>query len=101
MILFIYFERGGRDGEREEEKHQCVDASPTPPTGDLASNSGMCPDWELNQWPFGSQVGTQSTESHQPGLGYNSYQKNFKAFDHIWYLNVYNSSFLTYTAEKY
>ena len=36
------------------------------PTGDLAGNPGMCPDWELT--PFGSHVGTQSTEVHQPGL---------------------------------
>ena len=38
----------GREGEREGEIHQCVVASPAPPTGDLASNPGMCPDWELN-----------------------------------------------------
>ena len=38
-----------------------------PPTGDLAHNPGMCPDWELNWWPFGSQAGAQSTELHQPG----------------------------------
>ena len=37
------------------------------PTGDLARNPGMCPDWELNQQPFGSQAGTQSTERNQPG----------------------------------
>ena len=37
-------------------------------TRDLAHNAGMCPDWELNQQPLGSQVGPQSTESHQPGL---------------------------------
>ena len=36
-----------------------------PPTGDLASNPGMYPDWELNQRPFGSQAGTQSTEPDQ------------------------------------
>ena len=30
-------------------------------------NPGMCPDWELNHQPFGSQAGTQSTEPHQPG----------------------------------
>ena len=30
-------------------------------------NPGMCPDWELNQKPFGSQAGTQFTEPHQPG----------------------------------
>ena len=52
----------------EGEKHQCVVASHTLPTGDLAHNPGMCPDWELNQRPFGSQAGTQSTEPHQPGL---------------------------------
>ena len=28
----------------------------------------MCPDWELNWQPFGSQAGTQFTEPHQPGL---------------------------------
>ena len=27
-------------------------ASPTPPTGDLAHNLGMCPDWELNHQPW-------------------------------------------------
>ena len=30
-------------GEREGEKHQCVVASHTPPTRDLACNPGMCP----------------------------------------------------------
>ena len=25
-------------------------------------------DWELNQWPFGSKVGTQFTEPHHPGF---------------------------------
>ena len=39
----------GREGEKEGQKHQCVVASQTPPTGDLACNPGMCPDWESNQ----------------------------------------------------
>ena len=67
-VLFIYFflERG-RGWERGGEKHQCVVASRAPPTGDLTRNPGMCPDWESNQWPFGSQAHTQSTELHQPG----------------------------------
>ena len=43
-------------------------ASHVPP-GDLAHNPGMCPDWELNQRPFGLQAGTQPTEPHQPGQG--------------------------------
>ena len=43
-------------------------ASRTPPTGDLARNPGMCPDWESHQGPFGSQAGAQSPEPHQPGL---------------------------------
>ena len=37
-----------------------------PPTGDLARNPGMCPDWESNQGPLASQASTQSTEPHQP-----------------------------------
>ena len=66
FYLFIFRERR-REGEREGEKQQCVVASRTPPTGDPAHNPGMCPDWELNQQPFGSQAGAQSTEPHQPG----------------------------------
>ena len=48
-IFFLFsFERG--EGEREGEK--CVVASHLSPTGDLAC---MCPGWESNQRPFGSQ----------------------------------------------
>ena len=65
FYLFIFRERG-REGERGE-KHQCVVTSRVPPTGDLAHNPGMCPDWELNRRSFGSQVSTQSTEPYQPG----------------------------------
>ena len=53
IYLFIYFNlfifrQRGREGEREGEKYQCVVASHTPPTGDLACNPGMCSEWELN-----------------------------------------------------
>ena len=66
MCVFIF--RGkGKEGEREQEPHQCVVTSHAPPTG----NPGMCPDWDLNQWPFGWQVGTQSTEPQQQGKIYN------------------------------
>ena len=55
-------------GEKDGKKYQWVVAPCTSPTGDLACNSGMCPDWESNMQPFDSQAGTQSTEPHQPGL---------------------------------
>ena len=42
-------------------------ASHPPPTGDLARNPGMYPDWESNRGPFVLQANTQSTEPHQPG----------------------------------
>ena len=63
-ILFIFRERG-REGEGEEQ--QCVVASCVPLTGHLAHNPGMCPDWELNQQPFGLKANTQSTELQQAG----------------------------------
>ena len=50
-ILFIFRETG-REGEREGEKHQCVVAPLTPPTGDPAHNPGTCPDWESNCDPL-------------------------------------------------
>ena len=43
------------EGKREGEKHQCVVTCHVVPTGDLACNPGMCPDWESNQRPFGLQ----------------------------------------------
>ena len=54
FYLFISRQKG-REGERKGEKYQCVVASRTTHTGNLARNPGMCPDWESNQWPFGSQ----------------------------------------------
>ena len=57
-FTYLFLERG---------KHQYVVASHTPPTGDLAHNPGVCPDWELNQQPFGLQTRAQSTEPHRPG----------------------------------
>ena len=54
LILFIFRERG-QEGEREGEKHQWMVASHVALTGALACNPGMCPDWESNQQPFGSQ----------------------------------------------
>ena len=44
-ILFIFRERG-KEGGREGEKQQCAVASCVFPTGDLAHNLAMCPDWE-------------------------------------------------------
>ena len=45
-------------------------ASHTPPTGDLAHNPGICPDWEVNWQPFGLQAITLNplSEPHQPGM---------------------------------
>ena len=48
IVLFIFRETG-REGEREEEKHQCVVTYCAPLNGDLACNPGMCPAWESNQ----------------------------------------------------
>ena len=67
-FIYLILERGeGRREGNERGKQQCVVASHMSPTGDLARNPDMCPDWEFNQRPFGSQAGTQSTEPHQPG----------------------------------
>ena len=70
IYLFLEREEGS---EKEGKKFLCVRniglvASHVPPNEGLAHNPGMCPDWELNPRPFGSQAGTQSTEPHQPGL---------------------------------
>ena len=50
-ILFIYVYREEKRG-REISMCGCLSCGPT---GDLACNPDMWPDWELNQRPFGSQ----------------------------------------------
>ena len=65
LFIYLFLERG--KGGRKREKHQCMVASPTPPTGDLPHNPGMYPARESNQQPFGLQDSTQSTEPHQLG----------------------------------
>ena len=53
VCIYLFLEREeGREQERQrnidvQEIYQSV-ASCTPPTGDLARNPGMCPDWESN-----------------------------------------------------
>ena len=77
--IFIYFQREGK-GRREGEKHQCVVASHAPPTGGLAGNPGMCPDWELNRQHFSLQACTQFTDPRQPGLKLNFLKIQYKIF---------------------
>ena len=43
-------------------------ASPTPPTGDLAHNLGMCPDWELNHDPLVCRLALNSLSYTSQGL---------------------------------
>ena len=57
--LFIYFYRGeGKEKERERNINVWLSFA-CPRHGDLACNPGMCPDWESNCQPFGSQASTQ------------------------------------------
>ena len=65
-FIYLFLERGqGRDKERERNINVWLFLT-GPLGGDLASKPGMCPDWESNWQPFGSQATTQSTEPQQP-----------------------------------
>ena len=45
----IFYIEGGEGREKERERNINMWLPFTwPPTGDLAHNPGMCPDWELN-----------------------------------------------------
>ena len=61
-FVYLFLDRGER---REKERERNISVwlpLLCPALGNLACNPGMCPDWEWNQQPFGSQAGTQSTE---------------------------------------
>ena len=65
-LICLFLERkGGEKRGRETSMCGCLlCASHWRP----CCNPGMCPDWELNQWPFGSQASTQSTGHTSQGL---------------------------------
>ena len=67
-FIYLFFREKGKEGQREGEKNQCVVAPHMPPFGDLAHKPGICSDWELNWWLFGSQAHAPSNEPYQPGL---------------------------------
>ena len=54
---FYLLLKEGREKERERNIGVWWGPDPQP---------RHCPDWELNQQPFSSQAGTESTEPHQP-----------------------------------
>ena len=57
--LFIYFQREGKGGRKEGNKHQCEGETPVScilHTPRLGPNQDMCLDWELNWWPFALQM---------------------------------------------
>ena len=63
-FIYLFLEKGR---EKEGEKNQCVVPSHVPPTGDLASNPGMCPRLGIEWATLWFTAGAQSTETHQPG----------------------------------
>ena len=75
LRFYVLFLERGKEGTREGVKHQCVVASSVPPTGNMAYNPGMCPDWESNWQRFSSQAYAQSTVLHQPGPAMVSFGK--------------------------
>ena len=63
FLGFCLFLEKGEGKEKEKETSMCGHLSSAPCWGP----GPVCPDWELNWWPLGSQASTQSTELHQPG----------------------------------
>ena len=79
FYMFLFLENGR---EKEGEKHQCVLASPMPLPplpGDLAHNTGMCPDWESNQDPLVRRATlnplSHTSQAQKPSLDSRSQRK--------------------------
>ena len=85
-ILFIYlFLERRREGEGRRETSLCG-CPCVPPTGDLAYNPGLCPDWELNRQLFGSQAGTHSIPWATPARAeVNTYFNIFESESYLKY----------------
>ena len=66
-FMYLFLERR-REGEERERNLNVWLPLVHPLLGTWSiTKAYICPDWESNQQPFGSQSGTQSTEPHQPG----------------------------------
>ena len=84
-FIYLYLERGEekeKEGERNihvREKYWLV-ASHTPPNGDLTHNPGVCPDWELNLWPFGSQAALNPLSHTSHGRNPTFQRKHWMSF---------------------
>ena len=59
-FMYLFLERG-----REISVHGCLSRGPH---WDLACNPGMCPDWESNRRPLGSQPVFSPLSCTSPGL---------------------------------
>ena len=67
-FIYLFLERGeGREKEMERNISVWLPLM-RPLLGIWPATQACALDWELNQWLFGSQAGTQSTEPHQPWL---------------------------------
>ena len=76
--------REGKEGRKRERNINVWLPLTRPLLGTWSRDPWMCPDWESNKRPFGSQAGTQSTETHQPRLNIYVLKKS----------NFFNENFL-------
>ena len=70
-FIYLFLDRGGRETEREGEKHQHVretQISCMCPNQGPAHNSGLCPNRESNQRPFALWADGQLAEPYCSGL---------------------------------
>ena len=65
-FVYLFLDKGERKDKERKKNINVWSPLMCLSTGDLACDPGMCPDWESNQRPSGSQSGAQSTEPHQP-----------------------------------
>ena len=78
-FLYYFFREKGREGERAEQKHQCVRNIDWLPL--VHPQLGTKPATQTLPWQvmepvtFGLQGGAQSTEPHQPGLNHMYFYK--------------------------
>ena len=65
IILFIYFCREDKGGEKERERNINQLPLTGTPTGYQTCNPSMCPDWESNQQLFTLWENTQPIHTSQ------------------------------------
>ena len=89
--FYLFLDRGeGREKERERNITVWLPLT-CPPLGTWPATQAGALDWELNQWPFDSQAGTQPLSHTSQGIFFFRKMMNYHILNTNWWTVVWEN----------